>query len=412
MRNQFDVIIVGGRVAGAATAYELSKKGYKVLLVERGKFPSDILSTHNFFNNSLVMLKEMGVLGTLLATGTPTYKRVFIQFDDQIIDGNFPEVEGEPNCLCIRRTHLDQILFYHAAQQENVTAIQRYRVTDVVEENGATVGILAVDQNGIEHEYRANLVIGADGRNSLVRKKVNSEKLKSVPTDFASYVGYVKNFTQNGKRSAEFYKIKDKLIIAFPTSDQLHVIGIMFPLEDKEWMERFKGNPEEAFRSLVDSGFENTDFPRRLQAASFEGPVKGLLGYDNDWYNGMGKGWALVGDALSFKDPAVGQGMHDALYGARVLAEILSQHQDWSINWDDMAEEYKQQMTTKMMARFEMACKFTKNIPFSEEQHLVNQLIGSNPELTQTFLGIYNYASDPIELEIKIGSLIESLQQK
>ncbi|WHY67724.1 NAD(P)/FAD-dependent oxidoreductase [Neobacillus sp. SuZ13] len=408
MQNLYDVIIVGGRLAGAATAYELSKKGYKILLLERSQFPSDILSTHNFFNNSLLMLKEMGVLGKLLATGTPTYNRAFIQFDEEVIDGSFPVVDGEPNCLCIRRTHLDQILFEHAIKQENVTALQKFRVTDILMENGTVAGIQAIDPNGSTVEFRAKLVIGADGRNSTIRKKVNSEKWKSVPTDFASYVGYVKNFIQKGERCAEFYKVKDKLIIAFPTSDQLHVIGIMFPLEDKEWMERFKVNPEGAFRALVDFGFGNTDFPERLQGADFTGKVKGLLGYDNDWYNGMGPGWALVGDALSFKDPAVGQGMHDGLYGARILAEVLCQHQDWSMNWEKMADQYNQRMNEKMLSRFEMACQFTKNRLFTEEQHLVNRLIGMNPDLTQTFLGLYNYANEPKDLESKIQSMIES----
>ncbi|WP_223589136.1 NAD(P)/FAD-dependent oxidoreductase [Neobacillus bataviensis] len=410
MENQYDVIIVGGRVAGSAAAYELSQKGFKVLLLERSQFPSDILSTHNFFNNSLLMLKEIGVLGKLLATGTPTYKRAFIQFDHEVIDGEFPEVEGETNCLCIRRTYLDQILFDHAASQENVTALQRMRVKDILEEEGVVTGVRAIDDNGKTYQFKAKLVIGADGRNSAIRKKVNSKKWKSIPTDFASYVGYVKDFTQNGERCAEFYKMRDKLIIAFPTSDEQHVIGIMFPLEDKEWVERFKSNPEEAFRSLVNVGFANTDFRRRLEAASFVGQVKGLLGYDNDWYNGMGKGWALVGDALSFKDPAVGQGMHDALYGARIMAEILSHHEDWSKNWEQMAEQYNQKMIEKMMARFEMACQFTKNVPFTEEQHMVNHLIGMNPGLTQTFLGLYNYANEPKDLESKIQSLVKSLK--
>ncbi|MDF2647955.1 MAG: monooxygenase, partial [Paenibacillus sp.] len=69
--NDYDVIIIGARVAGSSLAYELSKAGYEVLLVDRSSFPSDILSTHNFFNNSVAMLREMGVLEQLLQTGTP-----------------------------------------------------------------------------------------------------------------------------------------------------------------------------------------------------------------------------------------------------------------------------------------------------------------------------------------------------
>ena len=80
MKQNYDVIIVGARIAGSTLAYELSKKGYDILLLERSTFPSDILSTHNFFNNSVGMLREMGVLDRLLATGTPTYKRAYVQW--------------------------------------------------------------------------------------------------------------------------------------------------------------------------------------------------------------------------------------------------------------------------------------------------------------------------------------------
>ncbi|MDF2718019.1 MAG: monooxygenase, partial [Paenibacillus sp.] len=62
MKNEFDVIVVGARIAGASLAYELGMAGYRVLLVDRAHFPSDVLSTHNFFNNSVAMLREMGVL--------------------------------------------------------------------------------------------------------------------------------------------------------------------------------------------------------------------------------------------------------------------------------------------------------------------------------------------------------------
>ncbi|GAA3325733.1 hypothetical protein GCM10020331_058820 [Ectobacillus funiculus] len=55
----------------------------------------------------------------------------------------------------------------------------------------------------------------------------------------------------------------------------------------------------------------------------------------------MGKGWALIGDAVSFKDPAVGQGMHDAIYESRILSEILNTHSSWDDNWEEMANTYQ-----------------------------------------------------------------------
>lgn len=406
MKNHYDVVIVGARVAGSSLAYELSKAGYEVLLVEKSTFPSDILSTHNFFGNSVAKLREMGVLDRLLGTGAPLYRRAVVQFEDAVIDGEFPEVDGETECLCVRRIHLDRILFEHASSQPRVDSIEGFRVTDVIRDGNAAVGISGVRRDGTTGRFTAKLVVGADGRNSFVREKVNSACKMAVPTDFASYVGYFTGYGQEGGHHAELYKIADKISIVFPTSDNQYVIGAMFPLEDREWRERLSRSPESAFRELVEEGFAGTPLAERLEKASLAGPIKGLLGYDNDLHQAMGEGWALVGDAFSFKDPAVGQGMQDALYGAGILTGVLTQYDDWSAHWQEMAQAYQSLMEEKTMSRFIMACQFTKNAPFTPEQRAVNRLIAAHPEATRAFLGIYNHAVEPQEFEGIVGGLL------
>lgn len=406
MKNEFDVIVVGARIAGASLAYELGMAGYSVLLVDRAHFPSDVLSTHNFFNNSVAMLREMGVLNRLLATGTPTYRRAFIQMEDAVIDGRFPETAGETDCLCIRRTYLDQALFEHAAAHPNVTARQGFRATGLLREGDTVVGIGGVGSDGEAATYRAKLVVGADGRRSKVREWAGSARKMAVPTDFASYVGYFEGFRQEGESCTEFYKIGEYLAIVFPTSDNLYVIGLMFPLEWKDWISRFNQDAEASFRELVGKGFAATSFPERLQEAKLVGPIKGLQGYDNDWHEEMGRGWALTGDALAFKDPAVGQGQHDALYGARVLTKVLAGRPSWDSHWESMASEYAGELERMLLSRFHMACQFTKNRPIGPEQAAVNRLIAGVPEATDAFLGIYNHASEPQDLERVIASII------
>ena len=406
MKTSYDVVVVGARVAGASLAYELAKAGFEVLMLDKAHFPSETLSTHNFLNNSLAMLREMGVLDRLLETSTPLYNRALIQFDDIVIDGRFPEVDGETQCLCIRRKYLDLMLQEHALAQGGVTMIPGFRLTDVIKEGETVTGVKGVYRNGEAASFRAKLVVGADGRLSTLRGLVNSPCLMSVPTDFASYVGYYEDYKQDGDIHVELYKIGDTMGIVFPTSDNLYVVGAMFPLTDEYWMGRFQSSPDAAMLEIAESGFVGSPLQARLRGARQAEKVRGLHGYNNDWFQGMGKGWALVGDALSFKDPVVGQGMPDALYAARILTGILSRQSHWSDNWEQMAEEYHRQLEAKLMPRFQMACQFTKNVPFTQEQRMVNQIIAASPEATSTFLGVYNRAVEPSQLESMIMGML------
>jgi 2-polyprenyl-6-methoxyphenol hydroxylase-like FAD-dependent oxidoreductase len=67
----FDVIVVGARVAGAATGLLLDRAGLRVLVVDRAHFPSDTLSTHQIQMPGVVRLARWGLLESLLDAGTP-----------------------------------------------------------------------------------------------------------------------------------------------------------------------------------------------------------------------------------------------------------------------------------------------------------------------------------------------------
>ncbi|MFC4599807.1 NAD(P)/FAD-dependent oxidoreductase [Cohnella hongkongensis] len=409
---KYDAIVVGARVAGSCLAYGLAKAGYRVLLLDRTVFPSDTLSTHNMFSNSLAMLREMGVLEELLKTDTPLYDRGHIDIDGAVIDGRFPETNGIQGCLCVRRKYLDRILFEKAKSQPGVTAIEGFKVTSLLRSDGAVAGVQGKRRDGLgrTERFEARIVVGADGRRSRVREWAGSERKISLPTDFASYVGYVTGFRQEGDTHVEFYKNGDKLAIVFPTSDRQFVVGGMFPLNDLPRLERFRSNPQAGFRELIEEGFGHTTLAERFRSVKFVEPIRGLHGYDNDWYVGMGEGWALLGDALTFKDPAVGQGMHDAIFGARLLTDILSRYpaDQWRTHAASMGEAYQSAMEEKLMSRFWIGCQFTKNVPVPKETLDAYRLVGTDPRATETFLGMYNYASEPEDLQAEIGRLIAS----
>src|SRR5690348_18296131 len=89
-----DVIIVGARVAGSATALLLARAGLKVLVVDRATFPSDTLSTHQVQLPGVARLARWGLLDAVLEAGTPMTRDVRFDQGDAVITGRYPGYQG------------------------------------------------------------------------------------------------------------------------------------------------------------------------------------------------------------------------------------------------------------------------------------------------------------------------------
>ena len=106
----YDVIIVGARVAGSATALLLARRGLKVLVLDRATFPSDTLSTHQVQVPGVARLARWGVLDQILAAGTPATRNVRFDQGEAVITGRFPHYVGVDFMCSPRRTLLDKAL--------------------------------------------------------------------------------------------------------------------------------------------------------------------------------------------------------------------------------------------------------------------------------------------------------------
>lgn len=402
MEKDYDVIVTGARCAGSALAIYLARAGFKVLLVDKAIFPSDTLSTNTFFNNTTALLRELGVIEEVLKTNATPVKVIKFQFEDTVIEGPIPIVYGEDSSYCIRRTYLDDILLRQAGSLENVKVLQGFRVNELVYKEDVVVGVRGEDRSGGLQEFTASLVVGADGRHSVVRKLVKSEQKITSPSTVAIYFGYFSNIRHDGAAKFEVYKRGENMAILFPTNDDTYVVTVNFPLANKSLLENFKRNSEGSLRKLLTDQFPNTTIRARLEGATLTEPIRGLHEYENYWYKGMGKGWALVGDAICFKDPAMAQGIHDGIRGAQLLADTLNRNKERKKSWDQIAEEYQEAIEAEFMVRFYMGCELSKNEPISEQQDAVNKLISNHPSVIEKFLGIYNYANEPSDFEAEL----------
>ena len=106
----YDAVIVGARCAGAATAMLLARAGANVLLVDRQQYGSDVVSTHALMRAGVLQLARWGVLGEVMAAGTPAVTQTAFHYGDQAVQVNIKPEHGVEYLCAPRRTVLDRVL--------------------------------------------------------------------------------------------------------------------------------------------------------------------------------------------------------------------------------------------------------------------------------------------------------------
>jgi flavin-dependent dehydrogenase len=336
----YDVVIVGGRVAGASLAVLLARQGRSVLVLDREAFPSDTLSTH--YVSALVVdnLARLGVLDDLLVAGFRKLTRARTYVEDCVLEG--PVVPGTSGFgLAPRRNVLDSLLQQRAIEA-GAELRTRTRVEGVVEDNGCVAGVL-VDGR----EVRARLVVGADGKASKVAEWVAAESYREVPAQRPAYYGYYHGIAPLPEPAVELFFVERTVGFVFPMRPDEDCIALELQPED---FDGFRADPqavfEQRFRALPGMG-------ARLRGASLEGKLKGIKGVANYFRVPYGPGWALTGDAAYLKDPITGLGIGDAVAQAFLLAEALGSWLDGA-DWNETMGGYQAKRDELLLPLYEM----------------------------------------------------------
>jgi flavin-dependent dehydrogenase len=346
--REHDVVIVGGRVAGASLAVLLARQGRNVLVVDREAFPSDTLSTH--YVSALVVdnLARLGVLDDLLAAGFRKLSRTRTYVEDCVFEG--PAMPGAHGFgLAPRRDVLDSLLQQRAVEA-GAELLTRTRVDGLVEEDGRVAGVL-VDGR----EIRARIVVGADGKTSKVAEWVGAESYREVPAQRPAYYGYYHGIAPLTEPAVELFFVDRTVGFLFPMRPGEDCIALELQAED---FDEFRADPqtvfEERFRALP--GME-----ARLDGAALEGKLKGTKGVANFLRVPYGPGWALTGDAAYLKDPITGLGIGDAVTQAFLLADALGAWLDGG-DWDETMAGYHARRDELLLPLYELTVRMLDGI--------------------------------------------------
>jgi 2-polyprenyl-6-methoxyphenol hydroxylase-like FAD-dependent oxidoreductase len=365
--KSYDVIIIGARCAGSPSGMLLARKGYRVLIVDRASFPSDVVSTHVVHPTGAAALARWGLLDRLTATGCPPIHTYTFDFGAFTISGA-PGTADSPFGWCPRRTILDELLV-RAAAESGAEVREAFTVDAIVFEEGRVVGIKGHSKGGRTVEERAQVVIGADGRHSLVARAVRADQYHDKPPLFAPYYSYWSGLPMHGR--FETYCLPYRGFAAVETHDGLTVVAAGWPYSEFETNKRdVEGNYLKVFDMVP-------EFAARLRAAKRETPFAGAA-LPNFFRKPYGPGWALVGDAGYNKDPITAQGITDAFHDAERLSTALDQTFSGRQSFDAAMQAYQHTRDEHALPMYEFTCQLaTLAPPPPEMQQLFRAISGS-----------------------------------
>jgi flavin-dependent dehydrogenase len=322
LAKNFDATIVGARVAGSAAAILLARDGLRVLLVDKDKFPSDRLSTHIVLGGGTKVLERMGMLEMLERAGGIRFARMRSIGPDFDYSGNLARDDADSRGLCLGRVLMDAAMIDAARSFDGVMFRERFRLVDLLIEDGAVVGIRGEDASGV-HEFRAPLTIGADGMRSsiaqIAAERVNAFKRVDVPCARAYYYAYFEGVSRKNlgdELVTEFESAPGAGSLVCRCENGLTVAATAF---DAAEMQAFRSDLASNLRSYLNRSFA---VGRMLEGAAISGKVfsSGLL--NNTYRDPVTDGALLLGDAGLHVDPLFGQGHSMALMSAWIVGEL------------------------------------------------------------------------------------------
>ncbi len=402
-RFDCEVLVVGAGPAGSALATHLAGLGHDVIVLDKGPGPRQ-KACGEFINPDAVrLLEKLGVLPDLEKCHPKSLRGMRIHTArGETMSGDFPGIAtkvittgaaGAPfrfqaGGISLSRPVLDGTLARHAARQG---AEVRYsaRVTDLLMENGKVTGVVATE-GGMNRPIRSRLVVGADGRHSIVARRLDLRR----PHRRLHRTGYIRRYSgvpADGEYG-EVFLSGDSYCILNPTGQGDWTVGIVLP--SNRISPRGK-NPEESFQERL------RQFPgafERVRDAAFGSTVQGCGPMAFDTSRQVHAGLLLVGDAAGFYDPLTGEGIHIALKGAEIAAAVA----DEALRSNDLSSRCLSRYETLRREHLLPKRRFCALLQaLIRSPFLVDSLVrhlNRAPALRETFMGVIGDTLSPAKL--------------
>ena len=336
---QPDVLIIGAGPSGSVAAALLARRGFRVLVLERQKFPRFSIG-ESLLACSMELLAEAGMIEAVMARGFQFKNGAAFDRNGEFSEFNFVEKTsaGYPFTFQVPRADFDATL---AAETQRQGAEIRFEVEiTAVDFGGAQAKVTSRAVDGGEQVHEPRFVLDASGFGRVLPKLLDLHRPSVFPARAAIFT-HLRDNTRSGAFDRQKIRVgvhpteSDVWSWLIPFSNGNASVGVVASIEHHRAR---SGTPEQQYWQAIQA---EPRLHALLADAEIVRPPGEIIGYAATVTRLHGPHFALLGNAAEFLDPVFSSGVTIAMKSASLAAQVLAkQLRGESVDWQrEFADE-------------------------------------------------------------------------